>query len=251
MNRPRRQITGRPRFLIAACLAGILAASGYAAWFWNGYARPGLTHYRRGLDDIAARHYGEAKDEWQQGTQQDPTSPPCFVALGDFYAQAQHFAEAETCYRAASRLLPDDGAVFLKLAQAQQQQGNAPDAFTTAKRAAELRPDDAEAAELVGALGRTAHGVWTGKLALICSAFAIPAFFLLETPFQATPAFLYPISLFLLFSLVAIGALIRERCAQTPKIGTEGDGVLKPFGGVGSARPPCRPNAGKSRPDAF
>ncbi|MDQ2801086.1 MAG: tetratricopeptide repeat protein [Armatimonadota bacterium] len=145
MKRPRQ-------LLLSACLLGILAASGYGVWFWKQYTRPGMTHYLRGLDYLAARQYGQAKAEWLQGTREDPDSPQCYVPLGDFYAQAQRYGDAAKCYAAAAKLMPQDGSVFLKLAQAEQHQEHWTEARSAVNRAAQLRPGDAEAAELSGIL---------------------------------------------------------------------------------------------------
>lgn len=119
-------------------------------WYWHLYTRPGVSHDRAATEALAAQRPADAEQEWLQGIKEDPTSPVCFVHLGDFYMAQKRYPDAVVQYTAASRLLPQDGDLFLKLTRADLAVGDKTSAAGAAKRAAQLRPNDADAWGLYG-----------------------------------------------------------------------------------------------------
>ena len=140
------------KILTALCLLAGFVAAVYAFREWREASRPGMVHYLHGMDYADAHRYGEARDEWLRGVREDPSSSPCWVQLGAFYAQTGQNAKAARCYGAAAQLLPNDGSVFLKQAQAEEAQGHSRAALAPAQRAAALLPDSADAQALYGSL---------------------------------------------------------------------------------------------------
>ncbi len=161
---PVRRKAGR--VWIALCLVAGLAAAGYSLWFWHQSSRPGMVHYLKGLDYAGAQQYPQARDEWLQGTREDPGFPQCWVELGDFNVQIHQYAEAARCYAAASLLLPNDGSVFLKLGQTENTLGDKQATADAARRAALLLPNDADAQALYGRVEADLHNLPTALAAI-------------------------------------------------------------------------------------
>ena len=111
-----------------------------------------MAHYQQGLDYASARQFGHARDEWLRGVQEDPTFPPCWLQLGDYFFQARQYLQAAHCYQEASKLLPADGTVFFHLALTEQAMGDDQAAANAAGRAAALNPDDGQTQALYGNL---------------------------------------------------------------------------------------------------
>lgn len=149
---PSNSTTSRKKTLVAACLLAGLIAAGFGVWNWRQYNRPGMTHYLKGMDDVAAGQIPQAEQEWRRGIREDPGDPHCYIHLADLLQREHRYAEAAALYATACRLFPRDGELFLHLAQTEQAQHNFLPAKNAAKRAAELRPDDAEAVGLYGIL---------------------------------------------------------------------------------------------------
>jgi tetratricopeptide (TPR) repeat protein len=128
------------------------AAGAVGIWFWQQYSHPGLIHYRRGMEYAEAHEFAAAEREWQQGVEEDPKFPGCYVKLGDLYAQGRNPAAAALKYAAAAPLSPRDGQLFLHLARVQRELNDTAAAADAARHAAALLPSDADAATLCGEL---------------------------------------------------------------------------------------------------
>lgn len=154
---PSNSTTSRKKTLVAACLLAGLIAAGFGVWNWRQYNRPGMTHYLKGMDDVAAGQIPQAEQEWRRGIREDPGDPHCYAHLADLLQREHRDAEAAMLYATACRLSPRDGELFLHLAQTEQARSNFLVAKNAAKRAAELRPGDGEAVGLYGILAAQAE----------------------------------------------------------------------------------------------
>lgn len=151
------------RVLITLTLLGGLAATAYGIWFWKQYNRPGMVHYRRGLDAATAGRALQAQQEWLEGVRQDPTFPRCYSELGNLYMAAQRPKTAAGYYDQAARLAPTSASLWFRLAYADLKAGELLAALSAAEQSARLRPNDANSVGIYGLiltkLGRHAQSV--------------------------------------------------------------------------------------------
>ncbi len=133
------------RLFLSLLLCGGVIAVGYLLWFWREQTRPGVRHYRKGIEYLSAKRPASAEREWLQGVQQDPGFSGCHEQLGDLYTELLRFPDAARQYTEAARLSPDDGSLWYRLARALRMVGKKPEAMKAARRAARLLPNDADA----------------------------------------------------------------------------------------------------------
>lgn len=130
--------------MVGILLAGAVA-TGYSAWKWKQWSRPGVRHSLAGVEAVNAHTFSKAEQEWLQGVREDPDFPDCYTQLGDLYTALHRPSEAARYYSTATRLTPGDGTLWVKLGNSHRAVGDKPGAYQAYKKAAALLPDDAEA----------------------------------------------------------------------------------------------------------